>query len=284
MINALTVDVEDYFHVQAFAGVVMRSQWNGYQQRVQSNTERILELFERFRVKATFFILGWVAERNPSLVKRIHGAGHEIACHGYAHQMIGTLNALEFRNDVKRARCVIEDIIGRPVFGYRAPSYSVTEKTMWALDILAEECFEFDSSIFPVHHDNYGIPNAPRFPFVHRVPCGRTLMEFPATTLRRCGMNLPVAGGGYLRLYPYKITAGAIKSINADEHQPAMIYAHPWEFDPDQPRIRASWLSSFRHYNNLKSTGPKFERLLRDFRWAPMGEVLASYRKSLDLD
>ena len=280
MINALTVDVEDYFQVQAFAPYIRRCEWNSYPNRVKQNTRKILAILDDFGVKATFFILGWIAERMPDLVKEIAANGHEIACHGYGHQMVSELNEREFRDDVKKAKLVTENIAGCQVKGYRAPSYSITRNTLWALEILAEEGFEFDSSIFPVHHDNYGIPEAPRFPYRHKLQSGKILAEFPPSTVRRCGVNLPVAGGGYLRLFPYYITARAICGINEKEVQPAMLYVHPWEFDPDQPRISASWLSRFRHYTNLESTRKKFERLLREFRWAPMSEVLSLISRS----
>jgi polysaccharide deacetylase family protein (PEP-CTERM system associated) len=271
----MTVDVEDYFHVQAFAGVVARTDWERYPSRVERNTLRLLEMFACRQVRGTFFVLGWVAQRFPGLVQAIRKAGHRVGCHGYAHRLIYEGNETDFRNDVRRARQTIEDITGTSVTSFRAPSYSITSETLWAFEILGEEGFEYDSSIFPVRHDNYGIPDAPRFPYNKQLKCGRQISEFPPSTLRLLGNNIPVAGGGYLRLFPYRLTAWAIHHLNKTERQPAMVYLHPWEIDPDQPRISASWSSRFRHYNNLDSTETKCLKLLDDFSWAPMEEVLA---------
>ena len=273
--NALTIDVEDYFHVQAFAGVVAPGNWESYPRRVERNTLRLLELLGRRGVRATFFVLGWVAERCPSLIKQIFKAGHEIGCHGYAHRVIYSGGDKDFRIDVRRAKQVIEDAVVVRVRSYRALCYSITSVTLWALEILAEEGFEYDSSIFPVVHDTYGIPGAPRFPHIKELKCGRTLKEFPPSTIRLWGMNLPVAGGGYLRLFPYQVTAWAIRRINEIERQPAMVYLHPWELDVDQPRIAAPWLSKFRHYQNLSTTEKKCAKLLEEFSWAPMEELLS---------
>ena len=274
----MTVDVEDYFHVQAFAGAIGRADWELYPSRVERNTLRLLEIFAQSQVRATFFVLGWVAERFPGLVQAILSAGHLVGCHGYWHRVIYEGDEMDFRNDVQRARKIIEDITGTKVTSFRAPSYSITAETLWAFEVLGEEGFEYDSSIFPVVHDNYGIPGAPRFPHIKRLECGRQISEFPPSTLRFLGNNIPVAGGGYLRLFPYKLTAWAIHHLNEIERQPAMVYLHPWEIDPDQPRIPASWLSRFRHYNNLDSTETKCQKLLDDFSWAPMEEVLAQGR------
>ena len=272
--NALTIDVEDYFHVHAFRRVIDRGSWNSYPLRVERNTVRILELLSKHGARATFFVLGWVAERCPNLVRHIAAAGHEIGCHGYAHQVIYDGDEKMFREDVRRAKHVIEDVGGIGVQSYRAPSYSITSSTLWALEILGEEGFEYDSSIFPVWHDNYGIPEAPRFRYSRELNCGVALKEFPPSTLRFCGVNVPVAGGGYLRLLPYAVTAWAIRHINQVERQPAMVYVHPWEFDPDQPRVAAPWRSKFRHYQNLHTTEEKCAKLLEEFCWAPMREFL----------
>jgi polysaccharide deacetylase family protein (PEP-CTERM system associated) len=272
--NVMTVDVEDYFHVQAFVGVIDRRQWDRYTMRVEQNTRRVLDIFERNDVRATFFILGWVAERCAKLVRDIADAGHEIGCHGYAHQPIYNGNEKEFRQDVRRARAILESILGSRVRSYRAPSYSITKDTMWALEVLGEEGFEFDSSIFPVLHDNYGIPDAPRFPHVRKLNQSGQITEFPPSTVRLLGNNIPVAGGGYLRLYPYRVTSWAIRYLNSEEHQPAMVYLHPWELDQTQPRIPAPWRSRFRHYQNIGTTEAKLESLLADFNWKPMGDVL----------
>jgi polysaccharide deacetylase family protein (PEP-CTERM system associated) len=271
--NAITVDVEDYFHVQAFAGIIAPSSWDSYPIRVERNTRRLLELFAARGIRATFFVLGWVAHRFPGLVREIFEAGHRIGCHGYSHQVIYQGTQADFRDDLRRAKQIIQDAVGVAVNSYRAPSYSITSQTLWALEILGEEGIEYDSSIYPVMHDTYGISQAPRFPHVKRLACGRRLKEFPPSTLRILGGNIPVAGGGYFRLYPYKITAWAIHHLNEREGQPAMIYLHPWELDPDQPRIHAPWLSRFRHYQNLDSTEAKYVRLLDEFSWGPMEEV-----------
>jgi polysaccharide deacetylase family protein (PEP-CTERM system associated) len=274
-LNAMTVDVEDYFHVQAFANVIGRGDWERYPSRVERNTLRLLEIFARMEVRATFFVLGWVAERFPGLVQAVCKAGHRVGCHGYEHRMIYEGNETDFRIDVRHAKQIIEDITGIPVTSFRAPSYSITSQTPWAFEVLGEEGFEYDSSIFPIIHDNYGISDAPRFPYVRQLKCGRQIREFPPSTLRLLGSNVPVAGGGYLRLFPYKLTAWAIHRLNTTERQPAMVYLHPWEIDPDQPRVSASWFSRFRHYNNLDSTETKCLKLLEEFSWAPMEEVLS---------
>ncbi|MDH3443091.1 MAG: DUF3473 domain-containing protein [Deltaproteobacteria bacterium] len=276
MLNALTVDVEDYFQVMAFAGQVHPMNWDRYPRRVEKNTNLLLNILGQFGVKATFFVLGWVAEKCPELVKRIHGLGHEIGCHGYAHQAIYDGTYDEFRHDVRRAKSVIENITGRALKSYRAPSYSITSKTLWAFGVLAEEGFLYDSSIFPIVHDLYGIPDAPRFPHVKVLKSGQTITEFPASTLRLFGKNFPIAGGGYLRISPYTLTAAAIRKVNKREMQPVMVYLHPWELDPDQPRISSSWRSRFRHYQNLHSTEGKLNNLLRDFSFSTMEEVLAA--------
>ncbi len=275
MINALTIDVEDYFQVQAFSDVISRKDWCQYPMRVANNTYRLLELLEQRGIHATFFILGWVAERCPSLVRDIFKAGHEIGSHGYGHQMINLGDEKSFRRDISHAKSILEDQIGIDVRCFRAPSYSITTKTLWALEILGELGFEYDSSIFPVHHDYYGIPDAPRFPHYRFLRDGGRLLEFPPSTLPAYGINLPVAGGGYLRLLPYGVTAWAIRRINEKEAQPAMVYLHPWEIDPEQPRVAAPWASRFRHYQNLRSTEEKLRRLLDDFSWASMSEVLS---------
>lgn len=273
MLNALTVDVEDYFHVQAFADVIMPDQWCQFSPRVENNTHRLLEMFARRESRATFFILGWVAERCPGLVREIVSAGHEVGCHGYNHQMIGSANSRAFRDDIQRAKAIVEDVAGTEVLCYRAPSYSVTNQTLWALDILHRAGFEYDSSIFPVVHDQYGIPDAPRFLHYRDLGDGRRILEFPPSTLAIYGTNLPIAGGGYFRLLPYGVSAWALHHINEKERQPAMFYLHPWEIDPAQPRIAASWRSRFRHYQNLHSTEEKLIRLLEEFSWAPLTDV-----------
>jgi polysaccharide deacetylase family protein (PEP-CTERM system associated) len=276
--NAMTVDVEDYFHVTAFEKCIQRSQWDGIPLRVEGNTLRALDLFDRFGVRATFFVLGWVAERLPSLAREIARRGHEIACHGYGHALVYGQSPQEFREDVHRAKSLLEDQTGGPVRGYRAPSYSITARSIWALDILVSEGFLYDSSIFPIHHDIYGMPGAQRFP--HRMKCqAGELCEFPisTTSLEVLGRRLciPIAGGGYLRLLPIWAVESAIRRINLREKQPAVVYFHPWELDPGQPRIRQAPLKSrFRHYVNLHKTEGKLQRLLGAFRFGPMSEVL----------
>lgn len=275
MLNALTIDVEDYFHVMAFSHQIRPEDWEHFPRRVETNTNRLLELLAERNVLATFFILGWVADKCPDLIRRIEGLGHSVGCHGYWHQAVYTGNPENFRRDVRRAKSVIENLLGQQVASYRAPSYSITSKTSWALTVLAEEGFEYDSSIFPITHDLYGIPDAPRFPYLKVLADGRTIKEFPPSTLRFCGTNFPIAGGGYLRLLPYRATAAAIRVLNNREKQPVMVYLHPWEIDPDQPRIPSSWRSRFRHYQNLKTTENKIRNLLSDFSFSTMEQVLA---------
>jgi len=273
--NALTVDVEDYYQVSAFESRVSFDQWPRYESRVASNTARILEILDQHHVKATFFVLGWTAERDPQVVRAIHAAGHEVASHGYRHQLIYHMSRQAFQDDVARAKAILEDITGAPVLGYRAPSYSIVKETLWALDVLADLGFQYDSSIFPIHHDRYGMPNAPRFPYVHPLSEGRSIVEVPLSTARLFGKNLPVAGGGYFRIFPYFYTRWGLRQINDREKQPAVFYLHPWEIDPQQPRLHGSLLSRFRHYTGLTKTEPRLQRLLRDFAFGPLGSLIA---------
>lgn len=277
MINALTIDVEDYFQVNAFAGHIRQDQWDTYPLRVDGNTRRILDMLDSFSMSATFFILGWVAERLPALTKEIHRRGHEIACHGYGHELVYSIGPERFRADIRRSKMLLEDQCGEQVHGYRAPSYSITGKSLWALDILVEEGFTYDSSIFPVMHDTYGIPDAERFPHILQTASG-PLMEFPLTTLPvHLGgkeIRLPIAGGGYLRLLPAELIAWGFEKINNKEKSPAVLYFHPWEIDPDQPRIKAGFKSQFRHYLNLSRTERKLEHLFGKLTFAPMKAVL----------
>ncbi len=274
MINALTIDVEDYYMVSAFADVVPFSAWGAYESRVEKSTSRILELLDGHGVKATFFTLGWVAERFPGLVRAIHTAGHEIGCHGYNHRLIYDLTPTEFREDVRKAKTILENIIGSPVIGYRAASYSIIKETLWALDVLIEEGFRYDSSIFPIHHDRYGMPGAERFSYMIKRP-GGMLKEFPPSTYRVLGQNIPIAGGGYLRLFPLQITKTAIRRINAREEQPVIVYLHPWEIDVDQPRVNGRRSSVLRHRINLHTTMPKLSTLLQEFSFRPLSALLA---------
>jgi len=277
MYNALTIDVEDYFQVNAFARHVRQDEWDSFPLRVDGNTRRILDLLDSYSIKATFFILGWVADRCPGLVREIQKRGHEIACHGYAHELIYVIGPERFREDVRHAKSLLEDISGVSVNGYRAPSYSITGQSLWAMEILVEEGFTYDSSIFPVMHDTYGIPDAQRFPHLYNTQSG-TIKEFPLTTwpLRLPGkeIRLPVAGGGYLRLLPAAFLIWAIGSINRDEGKPAVLYFHPWEIDPGQPRIKAGIKSRFRHYLNLERTEGKLNKILSELNFGTMSSVL----------
>lgn len=270
----MTVDVEEYFQVHAFSGVIPISSWGGYSSTVADNTGRILDLLDERNMSATFFCLGWVAERNKGLIKSIHAGGHEIACHGYMHQMVTQQDSAAFRKDVSRAKGVLEDCTGESVVGYRAPTYSITGSTIWALDILEELGFRYDSSIFPIYHDNYGIPGAPRVP--HRLE-GSTLVEFPISTFSMGPINFPVSGGGYFRILPYFITRTALKSLER-QGEPFIFYIHPWELNPDTPRVRgASMLSRFRTYTGINRCLARFRCLLRDFSFTTAREVLTDY-------
>jgi polysaccharide deacetylase family protein (PEP-CTERM system associated) len=359
-INLLTVDLEDYFQVHAFSSVIRYEDWDNYESRLERNTDRLLEILNNsishqpsaishlnspcampsapcslspcaYRLaphgaaRATFFVLGWIAERYPSLIRRIQNQGHEIASHGYAHQLIYNQTIVEFREDIRKAKAILEDITGSEVIGYRAPSYSITNKSQWAFKVLMEEGFKYDSSLFPIHHDFYGFPNAPRFPFVismngsnnfefqmlnfdlqetqssvnptnssnpinpsnpsaspqhndtphsaFRIP--HSIVEFPLSTVRLFGQNIPISGGGYFRLFPYPIIRKGLKRINEQEKQPFIFYIHPWELDFEQPRIDgARWKSQFRHYVNLNKTEDRFKKLLADFRFSAISDVL----------
>ena len=274
MINALTIDVEDYYQVEAFTKVIDRSTWETYPSRVVQNTRRILELLDRKDVRATFFVLGWVAQRQPALVAEIAARGHEIACHGYGHQLVYQLTPDEFSADLRQAVEVIGTACpSAEILGYRAPSFSITDRSLWALEILGDLGFKYDSSIFPIAgHDLYGMPDAPR----HASQITARLQEFPVSTVRFAGRNWPVAGGGYFRFFPLWLTRLAIRRINA-ENQPAIVYLHPWEFDPEQPRVsqfiktggRIPWRSRFRHYVNLQKTEERLRRLLDEFQLCP---------------
>ena len=272
--NALTVDVEDYFHVSAFAGCISRSDWDSHPLRVEQNTQRLLDLFDQNRVKATFFVLGWVAERAAGLVSEISRRGHEVACHGFSHELVYNQSPEVFREETLRSKALLEDIIQQPVRGYRAASYSIVERSRWALDILAEAGFIYDSSIFPVHHDRYGMPGTPEHPYSLRTPSGHSLIEFPLSTAKLLGYSVPIAGGGYFRLYPYPITKAGLEQINRNS-KPFIFYLHPWEIDSAQPRIPAGWVSRFRHYHNLEKCESRLQRLMEDFRFGPVWDVLS---------
>ncbi len=268
IINYLTIDVEEYFQVAAFEDIINVSDWDKYESRVSHNTSSILSFLDHYNVKATFFIVGWIAEKHPDLVRLIQKAGHEIGCHSYLHRKVYDLTPEEFRIDTKKAKDLLENITGKKVLGYRAPSYSITKKSLWALDILEELGFSYDSSIFPVYHDNYGIPDAPRFCYRHPE---HALTEYPISTALFFGRQIPISGGGYFRLFPYWFTKMGLVSINKKEKQPFIFYLHPWEIDPSQPRFQnAGLLSKFRHYNNLERTSARLEQLLQDFSFGPI--------------
>ncbi len=274
MSNVFSVDVEDYFQVEAFTSVVERSSWENYATRVEANTDRVLELLARRGVRGTFFVLGWVASRYPGIVRAIASQGHEIASHGMTHRLIYRQSVDEFRRETIDSKALLEDQCQKPVIGYRAATYSITKQSLWALDVLCDAGFLYDSSIFPVWHDKYGIPDAPRLPHRMKTPNDQEIVEYPITVLQRGGVRIPIAGGGYFRLFPYAFTKWALKSVNRDG-QDFVFYMHPWEIDPDQPRIPdASMKSRFRHYLNLRRCEPRLEQLLADFPFCTMRESL----------
>jgi len=291
----MTIDVEDYFHVEAFSKQVGRERWDDYPLRVESNTRCLLDLLDRHDVKATFFVLGWVARKAPRLIAEIAHRGHEIACHSLWHRLVYNLTPEEFRADLREATSIIEDAAQTKLLGYRAPTYSITKQSLWALEILAEEGYTFDSSIFPIRHDLYGYPEFVRFPV--QVQCGHsngatepatadgtasakktatTITEFTASTVNVLGKNLPGPGGGYLRIFPLRYALWALSRIG-NEGKPATVYLHPWEVDPEQPRIPAPVRSRMRHYTGLGATARRLEKLLATFRFAPMGRVLEQH-------
>ncbi|MDH5325883.1 MAG: DUF3473 domain-containing protein [Gammaproteobacteria bacterium] len=275
VVNAMTVDVEDYFHVSGFSRYVEQANWEKYECRVEANTRKLLELFDKYDVRATFFVLGWVAERFPNLVREIAKLGHEIACHGYSHKLIYEQTPDEFRRETVKAKTILEDIIQDSVLGYRAASYSIVNSSLWALDILVECGFSYDSSIFPIHHDRYGISNAELFPHKLTTPSGHKLIEFPLSTVRFLATNVPIAGGGYFRLFPYHVTKTGLAHINR-RNRPFIFYLHPWEVDPDQPRVAANWKSRFRHYNNLNKCEKRLEKLVSEFTFSTAQHVLSN--------
>lgn len=272
MLNALTFDVEDYFQVSALADAVDRASWDAMPRRVERNTDVLLEALASSNTRATFFFLGWVAEREPQLVRRVAAAGHEVACHGYSHRLVYEQTPAEFREETLRSKALLEDLAQVPVLGYRAASYSITRRSLWALDALIEAGFAYDSSIFPVHHDRYGISDAPRAPHLIERDGGQ-LVEFPLSTAQLPGMRLPVAGGGYFRIFPYAVTQWALRRVNA-EGLPFIFYLHPWEVDPGQPRVKTGLLSRFRHYTNLDRCEARLRRLLGEFRFVTVREAL----------
>jgi polysaccharide deacetylase family protein (PEP-CTERM system associated) len=265
--------VEDYFQVSAFDRVVSRTSWPTFDSRVASNTHRLLDLFDEAGVKATFFTLGWIADHHPQLVREIAARGHEVASHGYHHQLVYMLTPSQFREDVRAAKATLEDASGRAVVGFRAPSFSIVASSLWALDILIEEGYRYDTSIFPIHHDRYGIPDAPRF--IHTIARDAgTLIEMPASTARIGSINVPIAGGGYFRLLPYGVTRWGIRRVNLIERHPVVFYMHPWEIDPDHPRIAVQATTHWRHYGGLRRTVARLRRLVADFRFDTVASVL----------
>ena len=270
LMNALTVDVEDYFQVSAMAPHIARDSWDAQPCRVERNVQRLLALFAQHQAHATFFTLGWIAERYPQLVRDIVAGGHELASHGYGHLRASEQSRPDFTQDVQRAKALLEDIGGRPVRGYRAPSFSIGHTNPWAFDVLLEAGHSYSSSVYPVRHDHYGMPDAPRFPYAARPG----LIEIPITTTRVMGRNLPAGGGGYFRLAPYKLSRWALRRVNTIDRRPAIFYMHPWEIDPGQPRVAGANLKTrFRHYVNLARTESRLGHLLHDFKWGRVDEV-----------
>ena len=262
--NAFSIDVEDWFQVSAFAPYIDRAHWHTLPCRVERNVDLLLQMLDEHEATATFFTLGWIAERYPTLVRRIVDAGHELASHGYEHHRASDQTPAEFRADLYRARDILEQTGGCPVIGYRAPSFSIGAGNLWAHEVLLETGHRYSSSVYPVVHDHYGMPDAPRFPW----RTGEGLLEIPVTTVRWGGRNWPIGGGGYFRLLPYNVSAWGLRRVNAVDHRPAIVYFHPWELDPEQPRVdTASAKARFRHYLNLHRTEPRIRRLLREFRW-----------------
>ena len=273
MTNVFSVDVEDYFHANVFSAAAPSSSWDRLESRVVANTDRVLDLLAETKVTGTFFVLGWVAERHPDLVRRIAAHGHELASHSYWHRQVFTLTPDEFREDLRRARGTIEAASGCRVRGYRAPSFSIVTRSLWALDVMIEEGYAYDASIFPVKHDRYGIPDAPRV--AHRITSAAgSLLEIPGTVVRRGPLSVPV-GGGYFRLLPYAVTRWAVATFNREVAQPAIFYVHPWEVDPDQPRLPVSAVNRVRHYRGLGDTADRMRDLVRRFRFGPIAEVFA---------
>lgn len=274
--HILSVDVEDYFQVEAFADEIPRNTWEDWPSRVVKNTRRILNLFEQHGAKGTFFFVGWVAKRFPGLVREVQAQGHELACHSYWHRRVCFLAPSEFREDVRISKDAIEQAAGVPVYGYRAPCWSINKDSLWALDILAEEGFRYDSSIYPIHHDLYGVPGAPRHAYVYQCHNGRALTEIPPPTVRIAGVNFPGAGGGYFRIFPFSYTEWIFRTFERNYRKPVVTYFHPWEVDPEQPRVSASLKSRFRHYTNLGIVAKRLDLLLQRHSFQPIAAALAT--------
>jgi polysaccharide deacetylase family protein (PEP-CTERM system associated) len=274
VVNALTIDVEDYFHVAALAPSIPPETWGEREYRVERNTDRLLALLNEKSLRGTFYVLGWVADRSPALIRRIAQAGHEVACHGYSHQLIYRQSPEEFRAETLRAKGLLEDATGAAVVGYRAASFSITARSLWALDVLIDAGFTYDSSIFPIRHDRYGIPGAAAEPGPVVAPSGRTIVEFPMSAARFFGVRVPVSGGGYFRILPYWLTRAGLRQINTQARIPFTFYLHPWEIDPGQPRFKVKAFSRFRHYTNLHRCESRLRHLLDQFAFAPALDVL----------
>jgi len=272
--NAFTIDVEDYYHVSALASAIPRDTWGERDSRVSASTDRLLAMLDEKRIKGTFFVLGWVADKVPQLVKRIAALGHEVACHGYSHELIYRQTPGVFAEETRRSKTLLEDLTGMPVIGYRAASFSITPRSRWALDTLIEQGFLYDSSIFPVRHDRYGMPGADRAPGYVHAPSGGRIAEFPMSTAAFGPVRVPVSGGGYFRLLPYWFTRNGLRSINERDGMPFTFYLHPWEIDVDQPRVDVGFVSRFRHYTNLSKCESRLRRLLADFNFTTMRNVL----------
>jgi polysaccharide deacetylase family protein (PEP-CTERM system associated) len=272
MRNAMSIDVEDYFQVSAFAPHIRRDEWDAMPCRVERNMDVILGLLDETNSRATFFTLGWIAERYPQVVRRIVDAGHELASHGYGHQRASDLTPEQFRDDISRAKRILEDLGGVAIRGYRAPSFSINHENWWAVEELGNAGYEYSSSIYPVRHDHYGMPDAPRF--AHRPNGESGILELPPTTVPLFGRNLPAAGGGWFRLLPYEVSRWMLKRVNAQDNAPCMFYFHPWEVDHEQPRLQGlSAKTRFRHYVNLKHMQGRLRRLLKDFEWDRVDRV-----------
>lgn len=278
VVNAFSVDVEDYFQVAALASVISMDEWASRELRVERNTGVILDLLAERNIRGTFFVLGWIADRCPALVKRIAAAGHEVASHGYSHQLIYSQTQEVFRQETTRSKHLLEDLTGAPVTGYRAASFSITRQSLWALDVLIDLGFQYDSSVFPIHHDRYGIPDAPPEPHIIRAPSGRGIAEFPMSAATFMGVKVPVSGGGYFRIFPYWLIRAGLKQINEQLQRPFTFYLHPWEVDPGQPRVKVGALSRFRHYTNLDRCEARLRQLLGEFQFSTMHDVLAARR------
>jgi polysaccharide deacetylase family protein (PEP-CTERM system associated) len=275
--NAMTIDVEDYFQVSAFASHIPRESWASIACRVEGNIDRILALLDEENIKATFFTLGWIAERYPAMVKRIVSDGHELASHGWGHHRVSDQEPREFREDAIRSKAILEDIGGRGVVGYRAPSFSIGHSNQWALDVLSEVGYLYSSSIYPIQHDHYGMPDAPRFAYYPRGESG--LLELPITTMRFFRWNIPAGGGGYFRLWPYPVSRWFLQRVNLGECRSAIFYFHPWELDPQQPRQEGIGIKTrFRHYHNLHRMEDKIKALSRDFSWDRMDRIFLTKR------